>query len=235
MQKNQRNRLKRGEMRTFNPLLAITLWVTALFVSWSLYQNRPELLSWQFHAGLQAGLQEFVTDHIQKRLPDATDIQFTSLWSRSIDDDRVKVFFEYQFQLLSDQAQSQLKGSALLSSSSQDPQRSWTIKEVHIDEQSIEYTPEIVMTPLAVDFKRSASPKADLGTSSTSTTSDPIGTSTVTSRPIQTQVLQSISTIMPQVSSTTTSSSSLSTLQNQSVLLEPASAIPVLPPLHLND
>ena len=223
-------------MKSFNPLLAITLWVTALFVSWSLYQNRPELLSWQFHARLQAGLQEFVTDHIQKRLPDATDIQFTSLWSRSIDDDKVKVFFEYQFQSPSDQVQSQLKGSALLGSTGQDPQKSWTIQEVHIDEQSIEYTPEVVMTPLAVDSKKSISSKVEPDIDTLSHTSTgPIDTSTTTSQSSRVQVSQSISTTMLQALSTTTSSSSLSTLQNQSVSSEPTGTIPVLPPLHLNE
>lgn len=222
-------------MKSFNPLLAITLWITALFVSWSLYQNRPGLLSWQFHARLQAGLQEFVTDHIQKRLPDATDIQFTSLWSRSIDDDKVKVFFEYQFQSPSDQVQSQLKGSALLGSTGQDPQKSWTIQEVHIDEQSIEYTPEVVKTPLAVDFKKSIPSKVEPDIDTLSHTStDPIDTSTTTSKSSRV-VSQSIPTTMLQALSTTTSSSSLSTLQNQSVLSEPTSTIPVLPPLHLNE
>lgn len=225
-------------MRSFNPLLAITLWITALSVSWKLYQNRPELLSWQFHARLQAGLQEFVTDHIQKRLPDATDIQFTSLWSRSIDDGKVKVFFEYQFQSLSEdhQVQSQLKGSALIGSTGQDPQKNWTIQEVHIDEQSVEYTPEVVRTPLAVDPKKSVSSKVEPDIDTLShTNTDPVDTSTTTSKSSRVQVSQSTSTTMSQALSTTASSSSLSTLQNQSVSSEPASAIPVLPPLHLNE
>ena len=214
-------------MKFFNPLLTVALWIVALSVSWSLYQNRPELLSWQFHARLQAGLQEFVANHIQEKIPDVTDIQFTSLWSRFIHNDEVEVFFEYQFQSPGHQTQSQLKGRALLNSN--DDKENWTIKEVHIDEQSVEYAPEIIITPLTDDSKGSMPKKPNVDISSPITSDPVINTFTTTT------ASQSTQTHISQLVSTTTSSSSLSTLQSQSISSKPTSTIPVLPPIHLND
>ncbi len=136
-------------MKYFNPLLAIILWIVILCTSWYIYQgstSRSYQVSWEFHARLQKGLQEFVVNHIKENLPSATNIQFLSLWSELINDDEIKVFFEYQFQHPSEEqlTSSKLKGWALLNPASENPQESWTIKKVSIDQESIEYEPEVI-------------------------------------------------------------------------------------------
>ena len=134
-------------MRSFNPLFMIIFWVTALYISWNLYQGGVGILSWEFHSRLQAGLQAFVVEHLEKNIPNVTDIQFTSLWSSYVRDNEIKVFFEYEFKHpLEDQmTKSQLKGWAILNPTDQDIQESWEVKEIQINRQSIDYDVETVI------------------------------------------------------------------------------------------
>ena len=138
-------------MRVFNPLVIIIFWVAVLYFSWSLYQRRFGVSSWEFHSRLQAGLQAFVMEHLESNIPNVTDIKFTSLWSSYIQDDEIKVFFEYGFnQSVEDQvSKSQLKGWALLSPTSQDIQESWSIKDIQINKQSIDYDAEAIIVSIA--------------------------------------------------------------------------------------
>ena len=138
-------------MKSFNPLFMIIFWIAILYVSWKWYQGGDEVSSWEFHSRLQAGLQAFVIEHLETNIPDVTDIHFTSLWSSYVQDNEIKVFFEYEFKhSLEDQmTQSQLKGWALLNPTSQDIQESWSIKEIQIDKQSIDYEAETIIVSSA--------------------------------------------------------------------------------------
>ena len=134
-------------MRVFNPLFMIIFWIATLYFSWRLYQGGVGVSSWEFHSRLQAGLQAFVIEHLEKNIPNVTDIQFISLWSSYIQDNEIKIFFEYGFKTpVDDQmTQSQLKGWALLNPTSQDIQKSWSIKEIQINKQSIDYGAEAII------------------------------------------------------------------------------------------
>ena len=134
-------------MKSFNPLFMIIFWIAALYFSWSWYQGRFGVSSWEFHFRLQAGLQAFVIEYLEKNIPNVTDIKFTSLWSSYVQDDEIKVFFEYGFkQPIADQInESQLKGWALLSPTGQDIQESWSITDVQINKQSIDYEAEAIV------------------------------------------------------------------------------------------
>ena len=138
-------------MKSFNPLFLIIFWITALYISWNLYQGKGGVLSLEFHSRLQAGLQAFVVEHLEKNIPSVTDIQFTSLWSSYVQDDEIKVFFEYEFKHpLEDQmTKSQLKGWAILNPTGQDIQESWEVKDIQIDKQSINYEAETIIVSSA--------------------------------------------------------------------------------------
>lgn len=138
-------------MKSFNPLLLIIFWLTALYISWNLYQGKEGVLSLEFHSRLQAGLRAFVVEYLEKSIPNVTDIQFTSLWSSYVQDDEIKVSFEYEFKhpLENQMTRSQLKGWAILNPTSQDIQESWEIKEIQIDKQSIDYEAEMIIVSSA--------------------------------------------------------------------------------------
>ena len=147
-------------MKSFNPLFMITFWMVALYFSWNWYRGGEGISSWEFHSRLQAGLQAFVVEHLEKNIPDVTDIKFTSLWSSYVRDDEIKVFFEYGFKHpLEDQmTQSQLKGWALLNPTDQDIQKSWDIKEIQINKQSIDYSAEPIVISSAGSIDTSQEP-----------------------------------------------------------------------------
>ena len=146
-----------GRMKSFNPLFMIIFWIATLYFSWNWYQGGNGISSWEFHSRLQAGLKAFVIEHLEKSIPDVTDIKFTSLWSSYVRDDEIKVFFEYGFKHpLEDQmTQSQLKGWALLNPTDQDIQKSWDIKEIQINKQSIDYGAEEIIISAAGSIETS--------------------------------------------------------------------------------
>lgn len=133
-----------------NSLVSLLLWVIILLGSWSLSQKASvsynSMLSWQSHVAIQMGLQEFVTNQIQEKLPDSQDIVFTSLWSEYLGEGNVKVFFEYAFKhpLDGKMTQSQLKGHALLKPQAENPQVAWVIQKVQINQEVLSYAPEVI-------------------------------------------------------------------------------------------
>lgn len=223
--------------------LTIGLWVVILFATWNMFQSsRPSAntLSWQSHVAIQMGLKEFVKNYIQEKLPSASDLQFTSLWSRNINDNNVKVFFEYQFQhpIEEQVTQSQLKGWALLNHLPQDPQNSWVIQNIQIDQQSVAYAPENIVIPLInttilpQDYTLPiptipATNSVVSPTSSSTTTLSPTSTQAPSPTPAPTPTSIPLSDPTPH-NSPTPESKSTAVLKAQIV-------IPNLPPIHIRE
>lgn len=114
--------------------------VLALILSWN-YFEKSEGLSWENQVSIQLGLRDFIRSYIQTELPQATNIEFVSLWSERVSKDEVRVHFEYFFDhpAENDITRMQLKGSANLTPIESNPSSGWELGQIKIDAESLNF------------------------------------------------------------------------------------------------
>ena len=133
-------------MNTIGPALLLVL--MAFSWEWQNFSN----LDWQDYNDVEHGLEDFIDGYIRENLPNASDIQFYDFRSESIDESKIRVFFEYKFNHpieidgTFEDTSLRLKGSTTLEKKMDEESEYWQMGEVNISEESISYLKELIVT-----------------------------------------------------------------------------------------
>ncbi len=133
-------------MNTIGPALLLAL--MAFSWEWQNFSN----LDWQDYNDVERGLEDFIDGYIRENSPNASDIQFYDFRSESIDESKIRVFFEYKFNHpieiddTFEDTSLRLKGSTTLEKKMDEESEYWQMGEVNISEESISYLKELIVT-----------------------------------------------------------------------------------------
>jgi hypothetical protein len=124
--------------------LASFLLFTAAFIwSWCLFHSKSPV-DVSVHAGIQSKLAVLIEDTIQKARPNAYDFQMITLYTKTVEENKVGAYFTYRYsEKLQDKESSDqvVKGEAILNrtvSESPDEQK-WVVQSVKTDNSQIEF------------------------------------------------------------------------------------------------
>ena len=135
-------------MNSIGPAILLSI----LAVTWKMQD--PSGLRWQDLNDLEAGLEEFIGSYIENNLQNASNIKFNEFESEVINDNEVRVYFNYKFDHPTrdeelDITTLNIKGSTSLTKKLDDVSSYyWQMGEVEIFEESIIFLREqLVLAP----------------------------------------------------------------------------------------
>lgn len=120
--------------------ISVFVLVLILVFSWRTSQSKGNV-PFDVHVTIQSELETFIKDYITTELPSAKDIHFHRLWTEEMPDQRLKASFEYSFSdaSVTDMPKATLAGTAVLSKNTADAAGGWSLDEVTINNEVIEF------------------------------------------------------------------------------------------------
>ena len=122
-----------------------------LVFTWSLVQSDqkvPEIIN----AEIQDYLKVIITEYIQKKVPNISNINFNNIWSETIDSSKLKVHFKYSFDEDNSEigkSENLIDGFAILNKSqlNQGEATEWTLDEIQILNNHVTFEEGITLGP----------------------------------------------------------------------------------------
>ncbi len=135
-------------------IISVLVFGLALVGSWSLIHARRPIAE-SVHIGIQNDLKRVISEYIQNQLPNSQNLQFTRFWTETIKKDRVKAYFVYSFDDLTESgepATTEIEGTALLNKVSESAEIvTWSFDELTILNNRIEFSEPI---QISADVRR---------------------------------------------------------------------------------
>jgi hypothetical protein len=133
--------------------LSLVIFGAALAWTWSLVHSSGPI-SFETHSGIQEKLAQLISDTIQTKRPNATEIVIQKIWTESltVKGDKVRAAFEYSFKDNSGAAgliTSDIKGEGILERQPEDGSGNdrWVLTKVHTSSDSIQFDEAMIVTP----------------------------------------------------------------------------------------
>jgi hypothetical protein len=131
-------------------LISFVVFVAAFAWTWFLFNSQPKV-NMGVHAGLQSKLALLIEDTIKTNKPQSYDFKMLSLYTQTIDENKVSAHFSYKYseRTAEDRETSHqtITGEAILNRSpSENPNdEKWVIQSVKSDSSNIEFQEGLVI------------------------------------------------------------------------------------------
>jgi hypothetical protein len=116
-------------MKYLSPIVFVAL----LIWSWNLVHSLSGI-AYETHFSIQERMAEVIQMVIKQKRPEATNLKITRLWTETLDDQKVKLIFEYNYSETAtdgEVSERSISGEAILIKTEETEQREvWTIEKV---------------------------------------------------------------------------------------------------------
>ena len=131
-------------------LISFVVFVAAFTWTWCLFNSQPKV-NVGVHAGLQSKLAILIEDTIKTNKPQSYDFKMLSLYTQTIDENKVSAHFSYKYSERSTEdketSHQTITGEAILNRSpSENPaDEKWVVQSVKSDSSNIEFQEGLVI------------------------------------------------------------------------------------------
>lgn len=149
-------------------ILSLIVFTAALVWTWTLIHSSPAV-GFETHAAIQERLAGLILESIQKKKPEARNIEIVRLWTETLDENKIRAHFAYRF-LEGGEGQESLdqviEGEAVLHREPTDDARldPWIVQSVKTTSDSVNFSEGTVITP---NMQDEVDPTAPPGTGPT--------------------------------------------------------------------
>jgi len=130
--------------------ISLILFTVALVWTWNLVHSDSDI-SFETHSGIQEKLAVLISETIQAKRPQATDIMIEKIWTEVLSSAKVKAFFIYSFKDQTEESgpvTSQIRGEGILERQGDDGSGNdrWVLTKVQTSSDAIQFDDATIVT-----------------------------------------------------------------------------------------
>ena len=136
----------KNQRKISGPLLSLAGFILLLYISWIYFGQTPRTGEEEkLHSLLQDRFQTLISDRIADRHPEVTEIIFHKVWTQKINQQEIKIFFNYSLQTKGEtRGETVIEGEALMESSIHQ-KGLWIIRDFQVNNSTVNFSDPLVI------------------------------------------------------------------------------------------
>jgi hypothetical protein len=147
----------RNSKLTQSVVFFLIIWGTQCLV------NSEKSVSFEQHVQVQQELSQLIANYVKENIPEMTNFKMHSIYTKPPVKGYLEAFFHYTFTSSvpssTQQAVTELSGSATLRKIKDQPNQEWALEKIEIDGEAVTFTDPVVITPNKALDKKEAAPE----------------------------------------------------------------------------